>query len=704
MLRIAIDIGGTFTDVVAETPTGFTSAKVLTTPKRPEKAALVGLSKVLADLAKSHSDITAIVHGTTLATNALIERQGAKTAFVTTKGFRDVLAMRYEKRFDQYALDITLPEPLVPRPLRLVLAERILADGSVLEAPQDEDIKAIAETINEQAVESVAVGFLHSYKNSSHEQYVAAALADLLDNSITICQSAEVACEIREYDRFSTVCANAYVRPLMSDYLDKLQKQLSAEGFSGSFLMMLSDGGLTSIDKARRFPIRLVEGGPAGGAALGAHVAKELGFDNTLALDIGGTTAKICFIENGQPNTSREFEIARSWRGMKGSGITVKVPTVELVEIGAGGGSIASTDTLGRLTIGPQSAGAEPGPACYNLGGSNATITDAHVVLGNLSAQGFAEGAITLEPQLARDSVKTEVQQPLGFNDIESAAAGIVEIADETMANAARVHGIELGLDVSKFALLVSGGGGGIHAARIAEKLGIQKVIVPGFAGVGSAVGFLRSPVAFEIPLSVVERLDELDTEQLSTMIVNGVERVRSIVAEAIVAEAMVEEAVVAETIADENIKTSVVAEVRYQGQGLEHKFSLNVDGSLSESLLQLEAQFVQRYESLFGFALPDIPVELVTVSIQAREIRPVDTQIPESPNDFTTQEESREIYDVISDRCLRYRVTHRHAVSQEVIEGPVVIPESQTTALVRPGWSVHAAAAGHLILQRESA
>ncbi len=311
MFRIAIDIGGTFTDVVAETPEGLSSVKVLTSAQDPEIAALEGVEHLLTRLSRRPCDISDIVHGTTLATNALIERRGAKTAFVTTAGFRDVLAMRNEKRFEQYALDIQMPEPLVPRPLRLGLAERVLADGSVLAAPRDADIDALADVLRKQAVEAVAIGFLHSYKNPTHEQRVADRLRQRLGEDITICLSADVAGEIREYDRFSTVCANAYVRPLMSRYVNRLLTRLRDRGFDGSFLMMLSDGALTTVEQATRFPIRLVEGGPAGGVALAAHVAREVGSGKTLSLDIGGTTAKICFIENGTPKTNRRFEVAR---------------------------------------------------------------------------------------------------------------------------------------------------------------------------------------------------------------------------------------------------------------------------------------------------------------------------------------------------------------------------------------------------------
>ena len=553
MVRIAIDIGGTFTDVVGHSEGKFDSAKVLTQPGRPEQSALEGLKRLLQKMSLTAADITGIVHGTTLATNALIERRGARTAFVTTEGFRDVLEMRYEKRFDQYALDIEFPEPLVPRPLRLTLPERSLSDGSISKAPELADIKNLATTLQQQAVESVAIGFLHAYKNPANELRVADALRQLLDHDVTICTSADVAGEIREYERFSTVCANAYVRPLMSTYLQKLLLQLSALGFNGSFLMMLSDGSLTTLDKAMRFPIRLVEGGPAGGVALGAHVANQIGCDKLLSLDIGGTTAKICFIEDATPRTARRFEIARAWRDVKGSGLPVRVPTVELVEIGAGGGSIAHIDRLQRLRVGPRSAGAAPGPAAYGLGGSDATLTDAHIELGHITAEGFAEGMIALDTKLAHTAIADSVQRPLGFDQCAEAAAGVVELADETLANAARVHAVEQGLDITSFDLLVSGGGGGLHGARIAEKLGMRRVIVPDNAGVGSAIGFLHSPVAYEIGISVLEPLSEISPEILTERLRHTQKTVTDIVAEAVVGG---------------TVDTVVQAELRYRGQG----------------------------------------------------------------------------------------------------------------------------------------
>ena len=687
MLRLAIDIGGTFTDVVAETGQGFTSVKVLTSAHQPELAALEGVDCLLDQLDLAHCDIASVVHGTTLATNALIERRGAKTALVTTAGFRDVLEMRYEKRFEQYALDIEMPEPLVARRLRFGLNERILADGAVLHAPDETEIDQLAATLRAQDVEAVAVGFLHSYKNPAHERLVAERLRAQLGNDVTICLSSEVAGEIREYERLSTVCANAYVRPLMSRYIARLLSSLQGRGFAGSFLMMLSDGALTTIEQATRFPVRLVEGGPAGGVALAAHVAREVKSDKTLSLDIGGTTAKICFIENGAPQTSRHFEVARAWRDVKGSGLPVKVPTVELVEIGAGGGSIAKVDGLGRLKVGPQSAGSDPGPAAYDQGGNDPTITDAHLTVGNIAAQGFAGGMINLAPERAPHAISESIQAPLGMEAVEPAAAGIIELADETMANAARVHGIELGLDIASFDLLVSGGGGGLHGTRIAEKLGIKRVIVPLNAGVGSAVGFLRSPVAFESAVSVVEPLAGLDIGALTDRIREALTKVRQIVAEAVPAEC---------------IDCTLKAEMRYKGQALEIPLLLSSAGELAGQLEDLERRFLARYHELVGFTLPDIPVELISISVLAKEQRTDrlshGMEMPTSDSPPAT----RDIYDLNADKALLYRSVDRAALNGGTIPGPAVISEAQTTTLVRPGWSVRRLEQGHLLLERD--
>lgn len=686
MLRISIDIGGTFTDVVAETTAGLHSIKILTTPESPDKGALDGVDRLLGDLGLTYGDITSVVHGTTLATNALIERRGAKMAFVTTAGFRDVLDMRYEKRFEQYDLNIEMPTSLVPRPLRFGVTERMLADGSVLNAPKPAEIDALAAELIGQNVQAVAIGFLHSYRDPSHENAVAAQLRALLPPDITICQSAEVAGEIREYERFSTVCANAYVRPLMSQYLAKLTQNLSARGFNGSFLMMLSGGGLTTLEQAVRFPIRLVESGPAGGVALAAYVAQEMGSEKTLSLDIGGTTAKICFIENGVPQTTRKFEVARAWRDIKGSGLPVRVPTVELIEIGAGGGSIASIDMLGRLKVGPKSAGSAPGPAAYGRGGESATITDAHLIIGNIATDGFAGGMIDLAPDAAMTAIKTQIQEPMGLECTATAAAGIVELADETMANAARVHGIELGHDVAQFDLLVTGGGGALHGARIAEKLGIRRIIVPQNAGVGSAIGFLRTPIAFESAISVIATLANVDIDTLSKRIEQQKTYVR---------------ATVEDVVPRDRVETSIKAELRYLGQGLEIILDLSEEVGLAQALAGLETSFLARYEALVGFTLKDIDIEIVSLSVSAREIQ--ETVVATSVMEISSaQPTSRDVFDLSTKATRSYAVLDRPTVPKTPITGPAVISEAQTTTLVRTGWSVATCDLGHLVLVRK--
>ena len=406
--RLAADIGGTFTDVVLDTPAGRHTAKVLTTSGAPEAGVFEALDRVLAQGATAAPDVGVFVHGTTLATNALIERTGARTAFLTTRGFRDILEMGFEKRFEQYDIFMDKPAPLVPRPLRREVDERVSARGEVLVPLDTEGVREIAAEWRADGVEAVAVGLLHAYAHPAHERAVREILSAELPGA-TVCLSSEVCPEIREYERFSTTCANAYVRPLMSGYLLRLEEELRARGMTCPFYLMMSGGGVTTVENAARFPVRLVESGPAGGAILAGHVARECGLSEAFSLDMGGTTAKICLIGNGTPERSRTFEVARRYRDLKGSGLPVRVPVIEMVEIGAGGGSIAGVDAMRRLRVGPASAGAEPGPACYGRGGERATVTDANLVLGKLDPERFAGGRIALHPERAAAALARDV-------------------------------------------------------------------------------------------------------------------------------------------------------------------------------------------------------------------------------------------------------------------------------------------------------
>ncbi|HZU91486.1 MAG TPA: hydantoinase/oxoprolinase family protein, partial [Stellaceae bacterium] len=514
--RLGVDIGGTFTDVALEAGGRRWSAKVLTTPEAPARAVLDAIRAVLDAAALGPADLAIIIHGTTLATNALIERKGAKTALLTTEGFRDTIEIRHENRFEQYDVNIDLPPPLVPRRLRFPVPERIDARGRVLTPLDEAAVAQIAGRLAELGVEAVAIGFLHSFTNPAHEERTRDILAPLLPQA-AITLSCEVSPEMREYERFSTACANAYVQPLIGRYLADLERLLEAEGIRCPLFLMMSGGGLATVETAIRFPVRLVESGPAGGAIFASRIARQCRLDKVLSYDMGGTTAKICLIEDGQPQTSRAFEVARIYRFKKGSGLPLRIPVIEMVEIGAGGGSIARLDRLRRITVGPDSAGADPGPACYGRGGAAPTVTDADLVLGRIDPLSFSGGRMALDRDAAAAALRREIGEPLGLA-LELAALGVSEIVDENMANAARVHAIESGKDVRDRTLVAFGGAAPLHAARLAEKLGIDRVLIPSHAGVGSAVGFLRAPISYEIVRSHLQRLDAFDAEAANAL------------------------------------------------------------------------------------------------------------------------------------------------------------------------------------------
>ncbi|MGB2399966.1 MAG: hydantoinase/oxoprolinase family protein, partial [Candidatus Puniceispirillaceae bacterium] len=411
-IRLGVDIGGTFTDVVMETGAGHVSAKVLTTYAAPEDAIIDGMHQVCTKAGISPDQIEQIIHGTTLATNALIERRGAKTALITTKGFRDVIEMRTESRFEQYDLNLKLPEPLLPRNRRYVVDERMDASGNPLIALQQDEVEALADTLGQAGYESIAVGLLHAYVNDSHERMIAEVLARKLPD-VMVSLSSEVSPQMREYERFNTTIANAYIKPLMKSYLGRLKNRLAAEGAAGPVFLMHSGGGIMSLESAAEFPVRLVESGPAGGAIFAADIAARHGLDKVLSFDMGGTTAKICLIKNQTPKTARVFEVARTYRFKKGSGMPISIPVIDMVEIGAGGGSLAHVDSLRQIRVGPESAGSEPGPACYGRGGDRPAVTDADLVLGKLDADNFAGGSIPLYPDASKRALDTHLGQTL---------------------------------------------------------------------------------------------------------------------------------------------------------------------------------------------------------------------------------------------------------------------------------------------------
>ena len=496
-MRLAIDIGGTFTDLVLEKNKILYTKKVLTSVEKPEIAVLEGVLELLHENNVEPSQIDMIIHGTTLATNAVIERKGAHSCFITTSGFRDVLDIGYESRFDQYDLLLEKTLSIVPRKYRYVVEERTDVDGKILKPLNINNLDTLFNKISKEKFESIGIGFLHSYANPKNEIILRELLSKKFPD-IKISISSEVCPEIREYERFTTTVINSYIKPLISRYLDNLKKSLVNKGFNCSFLLMTSGGSLTNVENATDHPIRLVESGPAGGVILATSIAKELDLKQVISFDMGGTTAKITLIENKSPNKAREFEVDRKSRFKKGSGLPIRIPVIEMVEIGAGGGSIARVNKLDQITIGPDSAGADPGPACYGLGGQEPTITDADLIIGKINPDNFASGKIKLFRKKSELAIREKISKPLKLN-LEMSALGVTEMVDETMANAARVHAVEQGQDTENKTLIAFGGAAPLHVSRIAEKLKVRKIIIPTNASVGSAVGFLLAPVGYEV-------------------------------------------------------------------------------------------------------------------------------------------------------------------------------------------------------------
>ena len=594
--RLGVDIGGTFTDVALERGEERWSAKILTTPDAPERAVIEVIHRVLGEARLTPAALSIIIHGTTLATNAIIERKGAKTALLTTEGFRDTIEIRHENRFEQYDVNIDLPPPLVPRRLRFPVRERVDAQGRVLAALDEAGVAALAGRLASQGVEAVAIGFLHSFTNPAHERRAGEILArHLPDVAVTL--SSDVSPEMREYERFSTACANAYVQPLIGRYLASLETLLRREGFACPLFLMLSGGGLTAVETAIRFPVRLVESGPAGGAIFAARIARQCRLDKVLSYDMGGTTAKICLIDDLKPQTSRAFEVARIYRFKKGSGLPLRIPVIEMVEIGAGGGSIARVDRLKRITVGPDSAGADPGPACYGRGGRAPSVTDADLVLGRIDPAGFSGGRMALDRAAAEAAIGCDVAGPLGLA-LALAALGVSEIVDENMANAARVHAIESGKDARGRTLVAFGGAAPLHAARLAEKLGLDRVVVPAQAGVGSAVGFLRAPIAYEIVRSSLQRLETFDAER----------------ANALVAEMRAEALpIVRRGAPDAPLTETRSAFMRYRGQGHEIAVPLPAGPYHDGDAATLHALFEDAYRRLYHRVIPGVEVEVLS-------------------------------------------------------------------------------------------
>jgi N-methylhydantoinase A len=685
--RLAIDIGGTFTDLAVVLGSKRFSTKVLTTPRAPEEGVLAGIDVLLRRAELAPADIALLIHGTTLATNAIIERKGAKTALIVTQGFRDSIEMAFENRFEQYDVLMDKPAPLVPRALRFPIPERLDGRGNVLIPLDEVAVRGLAPALEECGVEAVAIGYMHAYLDGRHERRTREILAGILPGT-AFSLSCEVSPEIREYERWSTAVANAYVQPVMDRYLGRLATALEAGGFACPLLMMTSGGNLTTLDTARRFPIRLVESGPAGGAILAAGLARQCGLDKVLSFDMGGTTAKICLIDAGEPQQSRSFEIARQYRFLKGSGLPLRVPVIEMVEIGAGGGSLASVDELQRVTVGPLSAGAEPGPACYGRGGSEPAVTDADVVLGRLDPCSFAGGTIPLHPERAAAAIDKAIGAPLGLERME-AAFSISEIVEENMANAARVHAVERGKDLRARTLIAFGGAAPLHAVRLAEKLGMVRVMVPLGAGVGSAFGFLQAPVAYEVARSRYVSLDErFDAGLINALFAEMRAEAEGVVRAAEPAAALTEWR---------------TADMRYQGQGHEIAVALPPGAFIASSRAVLAAAFEQAYAAAYGRTIPGLHVEIMNWTLR---LAAAGAALPRSPPQPAEQRahscQSRAVFSpaelVVEEVSVYFRSDLRPG---SALCGPAVIAEDETSIVVPTGWSARVDALETVVIEK---
>ena len=676
-IRVGVDVGGTFTDfvLVDEKRDLIFTGKRLTTPEDPSLAITNGLERLVSESGTSVPELDAVVHGTTLVANTIIERKGAKVGLITTKGFRDSLEMGREIRYDLYDLFFEKPEPLAPRFLRQPVDERIDAKGNVLRPLDENTLGAAVEKLVAEGVEAIAICFMHAYANDAHERQAKENL-DAKYPDMPITTSTEVAPEIREYERANTACANAYVLPLMQRYLGDLSQKLSDQGLKQPLYLMQSGGGIASVTRGQAAPIHLIESGPAAGATAGAFYGRLTGTEQVISFDMGGTTAKMCLIEEYEPEHAHEFEAGRVRRFKKGSGLPLKVPVIDLIEIGAGGGSLARVDNMGLLKVGPDSAGSEPGPVCYGLGGTQPAVTDADLLLGYLSPEYFLGGEMDLDLGLVKDAVEEKLANVTGLS-VEEVAAGIHTIVNENMASATRMYIAEKGRDPRRYALIASGGAGPVHAYGMAKLLKISRVICPLGAGVLSALGFLVAAPGTDSVRSYVSRLENLDWDRLNRLFREMEE------------EAMAQ---IVEAGADPaTVTMRRRADMRYSGQGFEIDVPVpdgEMDGSAADVMRQ---SFLDKYQELFGRQIDDLPIEALTWRIYASgptpnvELNFAGQQIDEEPSD----KGERQVY-FPETGYATCKIYNRYALKPgDIFRGPAVIEERESTAVAGPDTTV---------------
>ncbi len=675
------DVGGTFTDIAVydtETRT-LVLNKLLTTPDNPRRAIVEGLAALSVQAGL-------VVHGTTLVTNALIERRGVPVGMITTDGYRDVLEIGTELRYDTFDLQLDRPTPLVERRLRRPVKERLGADGTIV-LPLDADgVRQAAAMLHAEGVRSVAIAFFNSYRNPVHED-AARAIIEAEFPELAVCTSSGIAPEVREYERFSTCAANAYIAPIATRYLLELERSLGVPLF-----VMLSDGGITTARAASEQPIALVESGPAAGAMGAAFLARQAGWDNVIAFDMGGTTAKISLIHGGQPHRTHELEAARIRRFKKGSGLPLRIPVIELIEIGAGGGSIAVSDHLGLLAVGPRSAGAVPGPACYGAGGADATVTDADLVRGYLAPDGFLGGRMTLDPARATTALEA-LGATLGL-DVMQAAVGIARVVDNNMATAARVHIAEAGTDPNAFRMVAFGGAGPVHAYALARLLNVTEVIFPRGAGVASAIGMLVAPRSVEFTRSLVAPIDALDWGVVDCILAGLEARGRAILHEG--------------GVTDAEISVEVTADMRYAGQGFEIGVAIPTAIIANRDTPSLRTAFDTAYRDRFARSLGTLAAEIV--SWRVRVVAPPSvTEVRFGASRAASGGDPllghRDAWFAEAGGFVATPIYARDRLAiGATLAGPALIIEAETTAVIGPNATAAVDPFGNLIMRLDPA
>jgi N-methylhydantoinase A len=688
--QVGIDIGGTFTDVVILDPASgrVSLGKQLTSTDNPARAVIEVIREMLGRDKIAARQVVKAIHGTTLVTNLIIERKGALTGVLTTRGFRDALEIGREMRYDIYDIFLELPKPLVPRRRRVEVTERLDNKGQVLIPLMPEEAERAANELLALGVESAAISLLHSFRNPAHERMLRDSILAKRPG-FPISLSSEVAPEVREYERASTTVANAYAMPAVRRYMEILEKGLAELGIGGRLYIILSNGGITSPQTASQYPIRLVESGPAGGALAASWVGKQTGQANVISFDMGGTTAKTCIIQDGNPLRVNEFEVGRVYRFKKGSGLPIKIPVIEMIEIGAGGGSIASIGPLGLLKVGPESAGADPGPACYALGGKEPTVTDADLILGYLDPNFFLGGEMKLDLKLAEAALQEKIAGPLNLS-LERAAWGVHEVVNENMANASRIHAVEKGIDPRRFSLVAFGGAGPVHAYQVAEKLRLEMIIVPAGAGVCSAFGFLLAPMSFDLGRSYITRIEELQWDRLNSIYADLEARGRELLLDA--------------GVALPEMQFIRSADMRYAGQGFEISVGLP-EGEYSPGQLDdFRRSFEKEYQDIYQRLCPEIPIEGVNWRLVATGPRPqigAGTWWAKEVSLGQALKGKRRVYLPAAGRYGEVPVYDRYRLPVGVkIAGPAIVEERESTVVMNGPGTAWVDPSGSLIVR----